>query len=301
MKRKWIGPTLLGLGAFLLVAGCLGQFWAPGVVLRTPLDVNTTTHLSGQADKLDVTTGELVHSNILATSVTKTDSNASDDNVVAWVNTSCVVIDEGDPPDCVDGKDARLITASTDVFATDRVSAVAVNDGEYLPDSATPHDGLVNKWPFDSEKTTYPYWDGTLGSAADAVYDRTEKMGGLEVYVYKVEISDAPIEIAEGVPGTYDDAKEIFVEPKTGSILNQTDNQQRYLDDGTKVLDLQLAFTPDQIKTSISDTKADKGTLTLLLTIVPLVGFIGGFLLLIAGGLLTFLGRSAPTTRTKKA
>ena len=74
----------------------------------------------------------------------------------------------------------------------------------------------------------------------DAVYDRTEEVKGVETYVYRVEIVDAPIEIAEGVPGTYTDTKEIFVEPVTGAILNQTDDQQRYLEDGTQVLDLQL-------------------------------------------------------------
>ena len=49
----------------------------------------------------------------------------------------------------------------TDDFATDRITALAVNDPQYLPADAAPHEGLINKWPFEAEKKTYPYWDGT--------------------------------------------------------------------------------------------------------------------------------------------
>ena len=142
--------------------------------------------------------------------------------------------------------DPRLVSASTDVFATDRKTALAVNDSKYLPADAVDHHGLVNKFPFDSEKKTYPYWDGTVGEALDAKYQNTVEVRGTPTYVYKVVTEDAPIEIAEGVKGTYDDVTTIYVEPRTGAILNQTDDQQRYLENGDKVLDLQLAFTDAQ-------------------------------------------------------
>ena len=47
----------------------------------------------------------------------------------------------------------------------------------------------------------------------------------------------------------------IWVEPKTGAIQNQSQDQQRYLEDGTQVLNLQAEFTPEQIKKSAADTK----------------------------------------------
>ena len=95
------------------------------------------------------------------------------------------------------------------------------------------------------------------------------------------------------MPGTYDDVKEIFVEPKTGSIVNQTDDQQRYLADGTTALDLQLAFTDEQIKTSVASTEDSLGSLNLITRTVPLIGFIGGSLALVAG-LFLGLGGSRP-------
>ncbi|MEO5651388.1 MAG: DUF3068 domain-containing protein [Marmoricola sp.] len=288
-----IVPVLFGLGGFLLVAGLVAALWAPGVVKKTPIEVNTTTHLGGQAAKLNVATGELVTNPVLATSVTKSDTKVSDDKVIAWTNTSCLVIDEDNVPDCVDGDDPRLISATTDVFATDRVTTLAVNDGKYLPADAVKHEGIVNKFPFDSKKKSYPYWDGTAGKPLTARYDRTAKLNGLPTFVYKVTAESLPIDIAEGVPGTYDDVKEIYVEPRTGSIVNQTDDQQRSLADGKLVLDLQLGFTDDQIKTSVADTQDAISSLSLITRTVPIVGIVGGLALLIAGGVLMMRSRGA--------
>lgn len=291
MKRKWFGVVLLGLGAFLLVAGVLATAWAPGVVKKTPLGVDQTTYLDGTVKKLNAETGELEENPVKVQSITKTDSDASDDDTDVWVQTSCVVIDTGDAPDCVDGDDPRLVSADTDVFATDRVSGLAVSDYAGLPADATPHDGLVNKWPFDSEKKTYPYWDGTVGEAVDAVYDRTETLLGVKCYVYTVTITDAPIEIAEGVSGTYDNKMEIWVEPKTGAIQQQTQDQQRYLDDGTQVLDLKIGFTEQQQKDFADDAKSNILLLDIVTLWMPIVGFVGGALCILAGILLLLRGR----------
>ena len=286
-----LGRVLLGLGAFLLMAAVLCTAWAPDRVKKTPLDVNTTTYLEGEAAKADLATGEFEPRPMYAISVTKIDSEASTDDTAIWVNTSCAVFDVGQPRECVPGTDENLITADIDTFATDRVTALAVESDE-LPADAVPHEGLVNKFPFDSGKTTYPYWDGTLGEAVDAVYERTEDVQGVETYVYRVTIEDAEVEIAEGVTGTYDDVKEIYVEPTTGAILNQTDDQQRYLADGTQVLDLQLAFTEDQQEESADEARSKARLINLAVTVVPIVGFVAGPLCLLAGILLLLRGRS---------
>ena len=291
--RNITGRILLGLGGFLLVAGVLATVWAPGMIKKTPEDVDTTTRLSGTLQKLE---DDAVP--IRATSVTKTDSEASNDEANVWINTVCVVVDQGNPPDCGDSDTAeRLFKADVDVFATDRVDALAVNDVDTLPADATPHEGLVNKWPFDSEKKDYPYWDGSTGQAVTAAYDRTENLEGIEAYVYRVEISDAPIEIMEGVPGTYDTVKEIWVEPRTGAVINQTEDQQRYLEDGSQAVSIQLAFSEDQLATSISDAEENIAGLDLMLRTVPLVGWIGGGLCLLAGAGLLLTGRRAGARR----
>ncbi len=292
---------LLGLGSFLLVTAVLATVWAPGVVKKTPIDINNKTLLSGVAQRLDAATGELGPvSKISIVSITQADGDKSDDKVVVFKAGSCVVVnDDGDAPDCVDGDDPRLVSADETNFATDRVTALAVDNGDYLPKGSPQYKGLVNKWPFDAKKKTYPYWDGTLGAPADAVYDGTEEIGGVDTYRYKINIDKAPIEVAEGVDGTYTNEVIIWVEPQTGAIQNQSQDQQRYLADGTQVLNLQAQFTPEQIKQSAEDTKGSKRLLTLITTTVPWVGFIGGGLCLLAVLALFITGRSTPPSHAR--
>lgn len=285
--RSKIGTALSVIGAFLVVVALMGMFYAPGQLMKTPLDVDKTTDLEGSGQL----GGDTVP--VKAWSVTYTDSEKSDDDVAVWVNSSCLVKDEGGIEECVSTDDPqdRLLSASTDNFATDRVTGLAVNDPTYLPAEAEEHEGLVNKWPFESEKKTYPYWDSVTKDVTEAVYDRSEEIEGLETYVYKVEISDAPIEITDGVPGTYDDSKEIYVEPLTGAIVHQTDSQVRYDEDGDEVLSLDLAFTDDEVKEGVDEAGANASKLTLVTETVPFVAFAVGIPLALIGTALLLMGR----------
>ena len=217
--RKIIAGVLLGLGSFLLVAALTVVLWGADAVKKTPLDTDSVTNLSGVADKLNPATGDVENLNVKAASVTKADSDLSDDKVVVFVNTVCLVIDEDDVPQCVDSNDDRLVSASSDVFATDRSTAEAVNDPKYLPPSAEQKTGLVNKWPFDAQKKDYKYWDGMLGEAVDATYDGTETIEGLETYRYHVLIEDAPAEVVTDIDGTYSQDKYLWIDPTTGAII----------------------------------------------------------------------------------
>lgn len=285
---------LLGfLGGFLVMVALLAQFYAPGQLMRTPLDVDSTTHLSG-----DATVGSEPRGPVLATSVTRADSAKSDGDVVVFVNSACLVKDVGSPPNCVSADDPqkRLLSASVDNFATDRKTGQAVNDPKYLPPDATPHRGLVNKWPFDAQKQTYPYWDGTANAAGNAVYDGETTLQGLKVYKYRAQVPQTPIDVAAGVKGTYTTDTEIYVEPRTGAIVNTVQHQERLADDGSNVLNLDLAFTSSQEKSSVKDAISNKDKLDLVTKTVPLIGFVVGIPLLIAGIALTLLANRREST-----
>ena len=99
---------------------------------------------------------------------------------------------------------------------------------------------MINKFPFDVEKKTYPFWDGDIGRAVDIDYKGTETLFGLETYEFSYTVKDEPIEVAEGIPGTYDNIVTVYVDPKTGSIVKSGQDQQRFLEDGTPALDIQL-------------------------------------------------------------
>jgi hypothetical protein len=289
--RKVIAGLLLGLGSFLLVAALTVVLWGGDAVKKTPLDTDSVTDLAGTADKLNPATGEVESLEVKAASVTQADAELSDDDVVVFVSTTCLVIDEGDVPQCVDGSDERLVSASSDVFATDRHTAEAVNGAEYLPPSATEKSGLINKWPFDAQKKDYTYWDGMLGEAVDATYDGTETIDGLETYRYHVLIEDAPAEVVTDIDGVYSQDKYIWIDPTTGAIIKQTQHEVRELEDGSTLLDMQLAFTDDQVSANAEDAKDNGRTLGLLTSTLPLVGFIGGGIALAAGIFLMLASR----------
>jgi hypothetical protein len=306
--RKVMGSILLGLGAFLLVAALLGRFWAPGHAERTPLGVDTTTRLSGTAQKLDPATGQVQDLKVKAVSVTKSDDKRSDDDVVAFVDTTCLVKDVGNVPDCVDAKDPqdRLITASTDTFAADRKTAMAVNGKKYVATGAVPHTGLTNKWPFDVQKKTYPFWDDTLATSVPATYAASETVDGLKTYRFDVAVPATDAEVVDGVQGNYQTDKSIWIEPRTGAIIKQTQHEVRTLPNGDPLLDLDLTYTPSTVKAAVDDADTNVSSLRLLTVIIPIVGLVLGLLCLAAGILLvrrparrrkgSHVGAAAPQT-----
>jgi hypothetical protein len=296
--RKAIGWLLVVIGAFLLIAALLLRFYATPALKVTPLSLSITTYLDGTAEKLNPSTGEVEDLDVKVTSVTETDDEASDDDVVVWVNTTCVVVDEPGTPDCVDAgtednPDERLITVTTDVFATDRETAEALSAEEgddYLPSDAEPHDGLVNKWPFDAEKKTYPYWDGMLGEAVPATYVGTENVEGIETYVYEVNEQERPAEVVKGVDGIYSIEKTIKVDPVTGSIVYQSNHDVRTLENGDPLLDLTVEFTDEQVEEFVADAEDGRSSVQLISVTAPIAGTVLG-LLLLAGGLFLVFGR----------
>lgn len=303
--RKNLGLPLIGLGSLLLMVGIICVTWAPGQAKRTPLDVDTITVLDGTAKKLDSSTGELVETPVKAYSVTKVDSEVSDGDVVVWQQYSCLMVDDGNlpaAPNCLQYDDPRAITApEPEFFATDRRTAEAVDNAGYLPDSTPQIEGTANKWPFDAEKKDYTYWDATMGAAVPAVYDRTETIDGIETYVYVVTIEDAEI-VSNDLPMIYDDVKTIFVEPRTGAVIDQREDQQRYLaDSGDVALDLQLGFTDEQVSQNVADAKDNIGTLNLMTRWAPILGFVLGGIFLAAGAYLLFGSGSTGGSRGSRA
>ncbi len=289
--RRTVGFILLGLAGFLLTTSVLALAYVPGQVKKTPLDVQSTTRLTGEASVLP--TGE--GSPVRAVSRTVADGEASDSSTVVFDTFSCLMRDVPGAPDCTKDTEAGspLVTAGTDRFATDRRTGESVDAEAAAAVGAEVHEGLVNKWPFDPQQKTYQYWDGLLGRAVDAQFSGEEDVDGVAAYTYKVSIVDEPAEISKGVSGKYSDDKTLWIDRGTGSILDQKEHQVRALDDGTVVLDVNLAFTPDTVAASVEDASANNSQLTLVkwaplvLGLLGLVAIVGGLFLAATGGTAT--------------
>ena len=281
--RKILGTLLLGLGGFLLVTALLALAWAPGQVKKTPLDTDSMTRLAGQASYLGGERGP-----VTATSHNVIDGPASTGDVAVFSTFSCLVWDRGGtPPDCVsaEGEDTGLITASTDNFATDRRTGLSVGDQEkYVGANASPHEGLVNKFPFDTEQKTYPFWDGILDRAVDAAYQGEEVIDGLKTYKFLIDVKDQPAEISKGIQGTYSLNKTFWVDPVTGAIIKQSEKQARALPGGESALDLDFSFTDETVAKNVKTAKDNGSRLGLLRTLPWIAGLLG--LLALGAGLL---------------
>lgn len=283
--RKFLTVACIFLGAFLVVVAVLAQTYGSSQLKKTPLDVDSVTRTSG--DAVSYTAG-FTPFQAKATTVTKADSEASTDDVVVFRTSQCVVKDLGDIGDCVDAEDpqARLVSYSEEDFATDRNTGMAVETDELGPPVC---EGLINKWPFDTEKKTYPYC--TTTGVADATYEGTEEIQGLETYMFKIDVPPTAAEIAAGVEGLYSEQTTIWVEPITGQFVKVDTNQQRALDAETKALDLHLVYTDEQIAEGVDDIGGDADLLKLATSTVPLIGYAVGIPLLLIGLALALLGR----------
>ena len=285
--RRIIGLVLMGLAGFLVTTALLALVYVPGQVKKTPLDTDSYTRLSGEAAALPSGDGAPVK----ALSHTVADGTKSDDDVVVFDTFTCLIKDpNGDAPDCVDDTDPdkRLVTATTDRFATDRKTGLSVNDEKYIGD-AQPHEGLVNKFPFDVEKKTYPFWDGILDRAVDANFEGEEEVEGLNTYKFVIDVADEPAEISNGIQGTYSSLKTMWIDPVTGAIQKQTEQQKRVLENGTTVLDLDFGFTDETVAENVASAK-DSGSRLDLVGNIPLYAAILG---LLAGAVGFFLWNGA--------
>ena len=295
--RRLVGPVVTFVGAFLIAVGLFAQFYMGKALLKTPLNVDEVIHVDGTAQIPDAK-GKIHETPVLAWSTYHVDTSLSDSKVVSFQNSQCLVKDIGDPPGCVTSDDPqdRLLSATTDNYATDRRTAESVNDPKYLPAGAIPHAGVINKWPFLAEKKTYTYWDDSLQRGVQATYAGTDKLDGHEVYVYDVQVPKTRMDVAEGVKGYYTDDKQLYVDRLTGSVVDQVEHQVRTDLEGNPVIDLHIKFTDAQVQKLIDEARTDDGQLTLIREIVPIVGYVVGIPLFLIGLFLTLRSR-----RTKPA
>jgi hypothetical protein len=168
---------------------------------------------------------------------------------------------------------------------------MTVDNGDYLPADAPQLEGLQNKWPFNAQKKSYPVWDDIVGAAVDAEYLGEEEIDGLTVYKYEYDTTADGVLLVGDISGTYAATYTFYIEPRTGSIINQVVHQERVADNGTPLLELDLAFTDDQVKTNVDDANEALSTLRLLEDIVPVVGLAVGIPVILIGLALLVLNR----------
>ncbi len=292
--RGAIAAILVGVSVFLLVVAALFRFYAPSRAEKTPLDLDITLVATGPAT-LGAGGATTVTSPLQATRHVRVDSEASNSDVVVVVETLCIVKLIDKPPACVSATDPknRLVSLTTDRVAADRKSGEAVNAtkyGEYVDsDTSVKHKGMSYKFPFNAKKKSYLFYDPASHQAPTAKYLRTEKLRGIDCYVYEATESGLEVDVAPGIAGKYDDTRRVWVDPLTGTIIKGVEHQVRRLASGEPALDTTLTFDKASIDYQAKQAKDGRKKINLLTVWLPILAAVLGIVLL-AGGV--FLARS---------
>ena len=215
-----------------------------------------------------------------------------------------------------------LLTAYVEGGSFNEVSGLSNNCcGDYLStDPAKPvgdlieHQGLQFKFPFDTQKKNYPFWDVNVKKAVTAKYDGTETIQGLKTYRFVQPITDVVIS-KEEVPGSllqlpeqssveadrlYSTTRTLWVEPNTGAIIKGSETvNQRLVYNGKQAPVIQgtITYNDATVKANVKEYKDSAQQLWIVKSAGPMVSWILGPILVLVGLALLLLGRKRPNHR----
>jgi hypothetical protein len=320
VARK-MGTVALFLGAFLIALAALSKFYMYDKLAVVPLNQDTTsvatTAPGADAEYLDaaaglkITNGPLKNVKVVRGDIAASKQASKDlgKDVAIWD-----IYDSTDKPSFDFASGETALSAVDDRVAFDRNTgeAVSYKDTKSVADGKeiAPGDfkGLYFKFPFDAQKKTYQFWDGTLRKATPAKYVGDDTLKGLKVYQYEQTIEpvktgtiDVPGSLVGSKESTvtadqiYSSVTKYSVEPVTGVIIYGQTAQDNYLElNGERVLTTTkatLGYTDANVTKNVNDYKSKSKLLAAVKTTVPLGGLILG-IVLIGLGLLTRRGRN---------
>ena len=340
---RLVACAILGLGAALLIAALLLSTYTAGKIKRIPLDLDTTLVSNGTGTALDPASLSGDHFVIdkgvplVAQQQMSVEAPSDADVVTLQVGSTVRRTDRQ--------QDMGLLLAMVDTVTLDRSSALAVSDDTH-PGGAVqkprsiedtkpptniplPHEGLSYRFPFDTEKKTYPYFDPIAQKAFDANYEGEDDVNGLTAYKFVQNVGyDAdgklvePIKYASlykdaedaqvtarasqwGLPGDPDEsiamtrfyaAKRTFwVDPVSGTIVKAEEHQNHYyardpLRPEATMADYTVTSTEATVESQVAAARDERDRIALWSRILPITFTAAGLVALVAGVLLGSFG-----------
>ena len=329
----------IGLGAALLIAALLLSTYTSNRVAKVPLNIDATLNSEGS--------GTALKPESLSTDRVVVDQNVplvsqQQISVELPANAQVVTLQVGSSLRRSDRqKDSGLLLAIVDNVTLNRRTALAVADdshpggsvqkprglGDESPPTPIPlrHEGLSYRFPFHTERKTYPYFDPIAQKAFDANFDGEEDVNGLTTYRFTqlVGVNSegrvvAPIAYPSlyageedrkittsagmwGLPGDpaeqitmtrYYTAKRVFwVDPVSGTIVKQTDQAHHYyardaLKAEVTLVDYKLTSTPETVESQVNSARDERDRLALWSRVLPITFTAIGLIALLGGGVL---------------
>jgi Porin PorA len=330
---------IMGLGAALLIGALLLWTYTTSRITKIPLDLDATLISDGSGTALDPGSMNsqkyVVNKNVPLVSQQQisVESPANADVVTLQVGTSVRRSDKQ--------KDTGLLLALVDTVTLNRKTAMAVsdethpggavqkprgfNDDAPPTNIAMPHDGLAYRFPFHTEKRTYPYFDPIAQKAFDANYDGEEDVNGLTTYRFTQEVGyDADGKLADpvkypslytndddgkatataamwGLPGDPDEKitmtryyaaqRTFWVDPESGTIVKEEEHANHYfardaLKPELTLADYKVTSNEDTVESQVNAARNERDRLALWSRVLPITFTASGLIALIGGLLL---------------
>ncbi|AKU16785.1 DUF3068 domain-containing protein [Luteipulveratus mongoliensis] len=293
--------VVIGLGAFFLTMALLLKFYAYGKLAVIPLDQNTQQIARDQGAKFFDADNVKAGSGPIETKLTviadkdasKKASEATDKNVV--------VINFGRSTD--NNGEAPPMEVFRDTLAVDRHTGEAVRwSGDRIDGKPGQHHGLTIKFPFQTDKKTYQFWDNRTHKAVPVAYSGSDTIKGLKVYKFhdtepKTFYQDQ--EVPRGIFGQpdtggvvakryYTNDRTIWVEPETGVIIKVQEKRHDTIEipgaEPVNAITTTSTFDDKTVTKNVDDYKSKATLLKILRFWAPLgLGILG--VLAILGGL----------------
>lgn len=339
----------MGLGAALLIAALLLTTYTKSKIAKIPLDLDTTLVSDGTATAFDPAS--------LSAEKFSVDRNVpvalqQQISVEAPSNAEVVTLQVGSSLRRTDRQqDNGLLLAMVDTVTMNRNTALAVSsennpggavqkpraiEDEKPPTNiALPHDGLTYRFPFDTEKKTYPFFDPIAQKAYDANYDGEEDVNGLTTYRFIQNVGyDAEGKLVEpvkysslyeddadssvtaraemwGVPGEPDESitmdrfyaaqRTFWVDPVSGSIVKAEEHGYQYyareaLKPEVTYVDYKVTSTEETIESQVSAAQDERDRVALWTRILPITFTALGLITLVGGAVVGSFALRAEST-----
>lgn len=309
---KKLGVALTFIGAFVLVLAVASRFYMYDRLAVVP-DNNQTTSISAtapgeDAEYLDLGAGPaVVDGPLKSTRIVNGDvelsEEASDDlgrDIAVWRTYSCTAA-----PDFDCGSGETPLSGTSDIVAFDATTGETVDWDQTRTSTGGEtkrgnFQGLYFKFPFDTQKKDYMFWDGSLKKATPAEYKGETTIEGLDVYEFEQVIEPTKIGTT-AVPGSligedgptvvtdrfYSNTRSFLVEPVTGVIIRGGESQDGYLElDGERKLtttSATLGYTDENVKNTVDEYSGTSSLLSAVHTTFPIFGGIAGLVLILVG------------------
>ncbi|HEY7485564.1 MAG TPA: DUF3068 domain-containing protein [Streptosporangiaceae bacterium] len=306
--QRTIGMLLIGVGAFFLTLSPLVRFYAAKQLIALPTDTYETTKLQADnatyfdAGNLKVRNGVTV----VATNTVRGDVRASNDKVAVWDSfTSTSDATTGTPIDY------RQFRQALNRRTAQLVMCCGAQIGN---DTSVKQSGLATVWPPGNvQKKTYTYFDVATKQPLPMTFDGEDTVQGLKVYRFVQHVPDTKIAEVTDVPGTilglgeksgnvdtdryYQETKTVWVDPRTGAVVNQEENIRSTLHtkDGVErlvVAAFDLKMVPNDQKKLVKLANDNAGAISAVKFWIPIGSLVLGAILLVAGILVTLAAGS---------